>query len=744
MSNTDYSHTTRAKKIAGKSNAVFKRLNPYSAQGNSYVDTVSIKLGVPLGGCCDTPDTVPDAPTSISATAGNRQAVVSFAIPTDGGDPIVSYKVISSPGGIIATGTSSPITITGLDNGTTYTFTVVATNSVGDSVGSSSPPVIPATVPDAPTSVSATAGNQQATVSFAVPANGGSPITEYSVKSIPEGFKAIVSSSPVTITGLTNGISYTFTVVATNSIGDSVESSASSPVIPATAPNAPTAVSATSGNQQATVSFALPANGGSPITSYTVTSSPGGLTATGSSSPITVTGLTNGTPYTFTVVATNSVGNSVASSTSAPGTPATVPNAPTAVSATAGNQQATVSFIAPANGGSPITSYTVRSSPGNRTATGSSPITITGLTNGTPYTFTVVATNSVGNSVASSASTPVTPATVPNAPTAVSAVPGNQQATISFIAPANGGSPITHYTVTSSPGGFTATGSSPITITGLTNGTGYTFTVVATNSVGDSVVSSASSSVTPLPLELFTSGSGSWTAPSGVTSVTYLVVGGGGGGGSGGGTGAAGGGGGGSVKTGTLSVTPGVTYSYTIGNGGAAGTGAGPGIVGESSVFATITANGGGLGYGNYGLNETGNYGAGGSGQSGDTPTTGGSGGKVRDGATGNPSGVNTGAGGGGGGAGGNGVTSITSGGNVTNGGAGGPGVISNLRDGTNVTYGAGGRGGDETAGISVAGANGEANTGNGGSGATSSINGGAALSGGAGGSGIVVLTYDA
>jgi hypothetical protein len=88
-----------------------------------------------------------------------------------------------------------------------------------------------------------------------------------------------------------------------------------------------------------------------------------------------------------------------------------VPGAPTSPVATAIYKQATVSFTAPAsNGGSAITGYTVTSTPGSFTATGaSSPLTVTGLTNGTSYTFTVVATNATGNSVASSASTAVIP-----------------------------------------------------------------------------------------------------------------------------------------------------------------------------------------------------------------------------------------------------------------------------------------------------------------------------------------------
>ena len=88
----------------------------------------------------------------------------------------------------------------------------------------------------------------------------------------------------------------------------------------------------------------------------------------------------------------------------------------------------------------------------------------------------------------------------PGAPTSVSAAAGQGQATVSFTAPAsNGGAAITSYTVISSPGNFSVSGAgSPLTVTGLTNGTAYTFTVTATNSVGTSSASTASSSVTPI------------------------------------------------------------------------------------------------------------------------------------------------------------------------------------------------------------------------------------------------------
>jgi hypothetical protein len=270
------------------------------------------------------------------------------------------------------------------------------------------------------------------------------------------------------------------------------------------APNPPTIGTATAGNAQASVTFTAPGwNGGSSITSYTVTSSPGSITASGASSPIIVPGLTNGTAYTFTVTATNGTGTSSASSASNSVTPITVASAPVIGTATAGNAEASVTFTeSVSNGGSTITGYTVTSSPGSITATGSSsPITITGLTNNTAYTFTVKATNGAGQSSASSASNSVTPvsSTAPSAPTIGTATRGNTQATVSFTAPvSDGGSPITSYTVTSSPGGITATGtSSSITITGLTNDIPYTFTVTATNAVGTSISSSATSAVVP-------------------------------------------------------------------------------------------------------------------------------------------------------------------------------------------------------------------------------------------------------
>jgi hypothetical protein len=185
-----------------------------------------------------------------------------------------------------------------------------------------------------------------------------------------------------------------------------------------------------------------------------------------------------------------------------------LPGAPTGVTSTPGNGSALVSWTAPASpGSSPIGGYAVTSSPDGRTCTTTVALfcTVSGLTNGTPYTFTVTATNGVGPGPASVASSPVTPATLPGAPTGVAAIPGvaatpgNASALVSWAAPASNGSPISSYTVTSSPDAHTCgwtSGPLQCTVSALVTSTPYTFTVTATNGVGTGPSSDPSSAVT--------------------------------------------------------------------------------------------------------------------------------------------------------------------------------------------------------------------------------------------------------
>ncbi|CAB4548564.1 unannotated protein [freshwater metagenome] len=535
------------------------------ANGTSYTFTV-VALNAAgssassLASTAVTPRTIPGAPTDVSATPGNTQAVISWSAPTsDGGSAITGYTITSSPGANTCTTTgATSCTVTGLTNGTSYTFTVIATNVAGSSSASvASAAVTPRTIPDAPTGVSASIGNSQSIVTWQAPAsNGGSAISGYSVTSsplvsVPVGCTAI-NALTCTFTGLTNGTAYTFTVTAINAAGNSSASSPSSAVTPRTVPGAPTAVTTTAGNTQVIITWNAPtSDGGSAITGYSVTSSPSVTAPVGCTNvnalTCTFTGLTNGVAYTFIVTAINGAGTVAADPTAAV-TPRTLPDAPTAVTAVAGNARATLSWTAPvSNGGSAITGYTVTSSPAitapsDCTNTINLTCTFSGLTNGTVYTFTLIATNIAGSSIASASSNSVTPVTVPDAPTNVTATAGDAQIDLTWLAPTvDGGSAITGYTVVSSPAitapvACTATTSLNCTFTGLTNGTAYTFTVIAINTVGNSLLSVASAATTPRTIPdaptgvIATSGNAqaviTWSAPAfnGGSPITNYAV----------------------------------------------------------------------------------------------------------------------------------------------------------------------------------------------------------------------------
>jgi hypothetical protein len=280
----------------------------------------------------------------------------------------------------------------------------------------------PPTTPSPPTSLSATPGNTTVTISFTLGSDGGSPITNYQYSTDGgatfTAFSPAQTSSPVSITGLTNGVTYDIQLKAVNAVGPSV-ASASVTTTPVTVPSPPTSLSATSGNMSASISFTPGSDGGSAITNYQYSINNGStytaFSPAQTSSPVSITGLTNGVVYNIKLKTVTVVDVSSASATVSvtPAAPATVPSPPTALSSVGGDTAAYILFTAGGNGGSAITNYEYSTDGGSTFTPFSpaqtfSPVAITGLTNSVAYDIQLKAVNAIGSSIASS-SVSVTP-----------------------------------------------------------------------------------------------------------------------------------------------------------------------------------------------------------------------------------------------------------------------------------------------------------------------------------------------
>jgi titin len=528
------------------------------------------------------PVAVPAAPTSLAGTAGNGGVDLSWVAPSDtGGAAITNYTVEYTPAGgsaLTATASASPYTLSGLTNGTAYSIRVAANNSVGRGAYASAITRTPVTTPGTPTGVTATGGSASGrlALSWTAPAsNGGSAITSYTVEYTPSGGSAqTVSTASAAnsydLDGLTNGTLYSVRVRAVNAVGAGSYSVAASGT-PGSVPGTPTAFAGTIGNASVALSWTAPAsNGGVAITNYTVEYTPAGgsaATATASSSPYTLTGLTNGTSYSIRVAANNAIGRGAYTSAISR-TPATTPGTPTSVTATPGNGSVSLAWTAPAMNGGTFVRYRVRRDGVEAATPTSTSATITGLTNGTSYSFDVAAENAVGIGPYSS---PVnaTPDTPPAAPTALDGSASSARIALTWTAPSpNGGTTLTGYMVEFTPAGGSAqtvstggTGTS-YTLTGLTNGTAYTVRVAGVNAAG---VGAYTATITRTPsftamAVLLTSGT-SYTVPAGATSMKAWAV------GAGGNARNSGYGSAGGVAYKTWSVTSGGSVAYALGFG---------------------------------------------------------------------------------------------------------------------------------------------------------------------------------
>lgn len=257
-------------------------------------------------------------------------------------------------------------------------------------------------------------------------------------------------------------------------------------------PEAPVITAAVPGDARTDVSW----NGVDDATSYTAIASPGGsaCTAIAPATTCTINGLTNGTSYSVEVYATNLNGASPPSGALTV-RPRTVPGAPTALVATAGDGEATIAFTAGFDGGALITNHEYSVDGGSWTAFSpaepSSPVTVPGLTNNVAASIRLRAVNAAGVGAESSAVsvTPVPGPTLPDAPTNLVATAGDGTASFTFTLGADGGKPLINHQY-SLNGGMLWTDFSPevttgsFSLSGLTNGTRYELVLRAVNAIG--------------------------------------------------------------------------------------------------------------------------------------------------------------------------------------------------------------------------------------------------------------------
>ncbi len=593
--------------------------------------------------------TVPTKPASttlILGTPGNQQISVNW---TASASPVVTgynlfYKTSSAltwtewtPGELDV----SPVTVTGLTNGTAYVFKVASVNSSGNTESRSSSAITPRTLPSAPVLIPGTATFATLAYTWAEPANGGNKITGYQVY-VNNTIHSTVTSGRLTLSGLTAATEYDVKVRACNAAGCGAWSTTHEAVTKATA----VTVTVTPADSSAQLVWT---NASGVVdahkvyyklaTSVTWTEWTPGESDT---SPTTVTGLTNGLSYNFKVAAVNNAGATDSSSISKTplGVPPTAPAQPTASTATTSG--ATIAWTAPSNTGGisasgyqiwvngllvstttssarsyvitgqspaethsaqvkvcntagcspastarsfntlPVAATSLAITPATLTAsvswtdsTGSlvtahnlyykqassatwtewtpgtadtSPVTVTGLSASTQYQFKIATVASSGSTETATVSSTTLTGTAPSAPLNALADGGNQQVQLTWNVPASdGGSPITGYpirqfisgtwtTITTVSPDAVAKGSASYMVTGLTNGTYYSFMIGAENAIGVTWTSgelvAQPRSIPGEPVNLTVTSSGNqkvyltWQAPTsdGGSSVTGYMV----------------------------------------------------------------------------------------------------------------------------------------------------------------------------------------------------------------------------
>jgi hypothetical protein len=523
-----------------------------------------------------TPVRGPDAPAGLTAAVApaagldSGQVRLSWQAPA-APMPVTDYLIEFSADGSTWTSvndgvsTATTSTVSGLTNGTPYSFRVAARNAYGNGAWTPAITATPVWGPGTPGGLTAAVaptagvGSGQVKLTWTAPAANGKPIADYIIESSANGGATwttvndgVSAATTYLVSGLTNGTPYAFRVAAKNSLSSGPWTPAIT-ATPAWVPGSPGGLTAAAapaagvGSGQIKLTWNPAVSNGAAITDYVIELSvDGGATWTtvndgvSTATTFTVSGLTNGTQYSFRIAARNAVGSGAWSPTVL-ATPLGAPAAPSGLTAAAapaagvGSGQVKLTWNAPAaSNGSAVTDYVIESSTNGGTTwttvnDGVSTATTTmvsGLTNGTQYSFRVAAKNAAGSG-AWSPTVVTTPLGAPAAPSGLTAAVaptagvGSGQVKLTWNPSADNGLAITDYVIESSAdGGATWTTvndgvstATTYTVSGLTNGTPYSFRVAGKNAIW---ISPRSTAIVATPL-------GPPGSPTGLQAFTAIL-----------------------------------------------------------------------------------------------------------------------------------------------------------------------------------------------------------------------------
>jgi outer membrane protein OmpA-like peptidoglycan-associated protein len=532
------------------------------AVSNSAIATITDTSTVTMVGAGTVVITATFTPTdsgSYNTSTKSLTLVVSSLANTITFASLNAVTVLTAPFNLTATATGGTVTystatsssICTLNNGLVTpvgpgTCTIVASNNGNAVYGAASSVTrsltINAVAPGAPTITSLSVGGTSATdnesgyatIRYSGTVENGASITSFTLIATPDSGAVVTAvvnlaagTRTSTLSGLTLGVRYTFTVKATNSIGSSADSNAISKT-PTANPEAPTNLIVTPGNATLTATWTAPNLGGATFVAYDVylkRSADASFPGTANFSIIDIntttkefTSLTNGVAYDVKVAALT-LANGAATSVNTAAVyliPATTPSAPRITLSHSDTSTATVRWNSNGDGGSALTGYTIAVTAGGIAKTCTFTFTpgttdyscaITGLAGGSIVSATAIATNLIGNSATTTA-VPLKFIGAILAPTTAVVTNGSTQAVVAFTINENGDQIVSfEYSFDGISFLPLAGTTSPLTFTGLTNGTSYSLYIRgkgAVNGIGATSAAFVLAPTAPAPIVVVT------------------------------------------------------------------------------------------------------------------------------------------------------------------------------------------------------------------------------------------------